>query len=264
MQLGAHLLELWRLRIGLIVCVLVALLAAAWSVDRIGLFPPSLKPRDLETAAASTRVLVDAPSSTVLDLSTDAYNFESLTNRALLVGNVMASEPVREYIGRRAKVSPDVLQVASPITPEFPRPLASSGKKSTRDILKSPDEYRLSIQVNPTAPVLDVYAQAPTAAAAEHLANGAVDGMKDYLRDLSEAQSVPLSRQVRLEQLGRAEGAVINKGVGVKVALLSFVLVFAAASVLLLFLSRVRQGWNAAARREAADGGLAVMAPENG
>jgi hypothetical protein len=264
MQLGAHLLELWRLRVGLIVCVLVALLAAAWSVDRIGLFPPSLKPRKLETAAASTRVLVDAPKSTVLDLSMDTYNFESLTNRALLVGNVMASEPVREYIGRRADVSPDILRVASPITPDFPRPLASSGKKSSRDILKSPDEYRLSIQVNPTAPVLDVYAQAPTAEAAEQLANGAVDGMKDYLRDLGTAQSVPLTRQVRLEQLGRAEGAVINEGVGLKVALLSFALVFAAACVLLLFLSRVRQGWSAAARREAGEGGLGVMAPKNG
>jgi hypothetical protein len=264
MQLGTHLLELWRLRIGLIVCVLVALLAAAWSVDRIGLFPPSLEPRKLETAAASTRVLVDAPKSTVLDLSTDTYNFQSLTNRALLVGNVMASEPVREYIGRRANVSPDVLQVASPITPDFPRALASSGKKSTGDILKSPDEYRLSIQVNPTAPVLDVYAQAPTVEAAAQLANGAVDGMKDYLRDLGTAQSVPLTRQVRLEQLGRAEGDVINKGVGLKVAVLSFVLVFAAASALLLFLLRVRQGWDAAARQEAAEGGLAVMAPKNG
>ena len=30
---------------------------------------------------------------------------------------------------------------------------ASSGKKSTRDILKTTDEYRLSIQVNPTAPM---------------------------------------------------------------------------------------------------------------
>jgi hypothetical protein len=250
MQLGRHLRELWRLRIGLVASVLLAVFAGLWSVGRVSLIPPSVQPRALETAAASTRVLVDAPRSTVLDLSVDTYNFQAITNRALLVGNVMASEPVQRYIGRRARVSPDVLQVASPVTPDFPRPLASSGKRSSRDILKSPDEYRLSIQVNPTAPVLDVYAEAPTAEAAELLANGAVDGMKDYLRDLGTTQGVPLERQVRLEQLGRAKGGVINQGVRVKLAVLSFLLVFAACSLTVLFIGRVRRGWAVEAERD--------------
>jgi hypothetical protein len=250
MQLGTHLRELWQLRIGLVASVVIALFAALWSVGQVGLFPPSVEPRALEIAAASTSVLVDTPKSTVLDLSVNTYDFRGFTNRSLLVGNIMASAPVRGYIARRAHVPADILQVASPVTPDFPRQLASSGEKHSSDILKSPDEYRLSIQANPTVPVVDVYAEAPTAEAAQQLANGAVDGMKDYLRDLGATQQVPAKEQIHLEQLGRAKGGVIDPGISLKVALLSFLLVFAACSVATLFLARVRRGWVAEAKRD--------------
>ena len=48
----------------------------------------------------------------------------------------------------------------------------------TTDILKRPNEYRLSIQANPTVPVLDIYAEAPDDAAAKKLASGAVSGLQ--------------------------------------------------------------------------------------
>jgi hypothetical protein len=179
-----------------------------------------------------------------------------MTNRAVLIGNVMASEPVREYIGRRAKIPAAQLQVASPVTPDFPRPLATSGKKSPSDILKSPNAYRLSIQANPTVPMLDIYAEAPTPELAEQLANGAVDGMQDYLNDLAVAQQVPAERRARLEQLGRAKGGVVNPGVRMKLGALSFFIVLAASSASVLAISRLRQGWNleSGPRPDAANG----------
>lgn len=253
MQLGRHLRELWQLRVGLVVSVLIATLAAVWSVGKVGLFPPSVKPRSLEMAAASTRALVDTPKSTVLDLKVSTGDFQAITNRALLVGNIMASTPVRRYIGRRAHLPPEILQVASPVTVDFPRAIASSGKRSTSDILKSPDSYRLSISANPTVPIVDVYAQAPTPEAAQQLANGAVDGMKDYLRDLGAAQRIPPEEQVHLEQLGRAKGDVIDRGISIKVAGLSFMLVFAVSSAMVLFLARVRRGWAIEAERDSGD-----------
>jgi hypothetical protein len=249
MQLGRHLRELWQFRLGLVACVLLASFAALWSVGKVGLFPPSVKLRSLEIAAASTSVLVDTPKSSVVDLSVNTYDFRAFTNRSLLVGNIMASAPVRGYIARRAHVPADILQVASPVTPDFPRQLASSGERKSSDLLKSPDQYRLSIQANPTVPVVDVYAEAPTAEAAQQLANGAVDGMKDYLRDLGGAQAIPAKEQIHLEQLGRAKGGVIDPGISAKVALLSFLLVFGASSVAALFLARVRQGWTTEAQR---------------
>jgi len=243
MQLGRHLRELWHNRLGLAAAVLLASLAALWSIGKVSLVPPGVKPRVVSMSAANTRVLVDAPDSVVLDLSVPTGNLQAMTNRGVLVGNVMASQPVRQYIGRRVNVDPNLLQIASPITPEFPRPLAVASRGSTRDILKMPDQLRLSIQANPTVPVLDIYAEAPTPELAEQLANGAVDGMKDYLRDLGNAEGVPAERRVKLTQLGRAKGGLINPGVRIKLAALTFVVVFVVSSISVLALSRVRQGW---------------------
>ena len=251
MELGRHLHELWRLRIGIAVSVALGLIGALLSVAKIGVIPPSLEARAHKTAAASTRVLVDTPKSSTLDLNVDVADITAAKNRALLVSNVMASAPVREYISRRARVPANVLQVASPVTPEWPRPLASNGnKKRTGDLLKSVDEYRLSLQSNPTVPVVTIDAQAPTPSAAQALANGAVDGMRDYLRDLGVKQGIPATQQVQLEQLGRAKGAGVNGGPNLSVALLSFMLVFAASSAAAVFIARVRKGWALAAARE--------------
>jgi hypothetical protein len=244
MQLGRHLHELWRLRIGLAISVSLGLIAALISVAHVGIFPPTVHPRTHELASAATRVLVDSPKSSTLDLGVSVNDIASATNRALLVANVMASAPVREYISRRAHVPADVLQVASPVTPDWPRPLASNGNaKHTTDLLKSVNEYRLSLQSNPTVPVVIVDAEAPTPAAAKALANGAVDGMRDYLRDLGVRQGIPKTQQVELEQLGRATGSVVDGGANFSVALLSFLIVFGTSSAAAVFFSRVRRGW---------------------
>jgi hypothetical protein len=247
MQLGKHLYELWRTRLGLILALVLGLSAALWSVKDVSLFPPGVQPRSLEMAAASTRIFVDSPKSSVLDLQMSTNDIQGATNRALLIANVMASAPVRQYIARRAHAPAEQLQIASPVTPRFPRPLTTSRTPKTGDIARSPDEYRLSLTANPTVPIVDVYAEAPTAEAAQQLANGAVDGMRDYVRDLGAKQQVPSAQQVTLEQLGRAKGGVIDKGVSIEVAGLSFLLVFAASSAAVLFISRVRRGWVAEA-----------------
>jgi hypothetical protein len=251
MRLGKHLRELWRLRAGVILCALLASFAAVSACFKIGLAPPGLTSRSLETATASTQVLVDTPTSSVLDLRQGTSEISAMTNRALLLGNIMASRPVRQFIGRRAGVPAEVIQAATPLTSEFPRPMAEAGnEKHTTDILRSTEQYRLSIRANPTVPIILVYAQAPTKEVAERLANGAVDGLRDYLGAVADAQQIGVPEQVRVEQLGRAHGAVINKGVGIQAGLLSFIFVFSVSGAALVFLSRVRRGWAVAKQAE--------------
>lgn len=246
MRLGMHLRELWRLKVGLGIALLVALIAATQILYGISLFPPGLERRSLDVATASTHVLVDTPRSTMIDLRQNVYEIQSLSQRAVILGNVMASPPVREYIGRRIGVAPERIGAAGPLTPDQPRAIeGTESEPHTSDILKRPDEYRLSIQANPTVPVLDIYAQAPDAEAAKDLANAAVDGLQDYLDAVAVERGTAAINQVELEQLGRARSGVINDGAGVTIALVVFALVFAVSSAAVVFVARVRRGWAA-------------------
>lgn len=251
MELGRHLAELWRIRHAVAGCLALALVAAVVVTHKVSLLPPKLSPRALEIASASTDVLVDTPTSVVLDLRQDLFDITSLTNRAVLLGNVMASPPVLDYIGRRAGVHPDAIRAVTPRTPNSPRPFVSPGnEKRSSDLLRSTAQYRLSIEANPTVPVLKIYSQAPTAKAAQELANASVDGLRDYLAQDAAARGVQRDNQVRLVQLGRADSAVINGGVRFDVALLTFLAVFTLAATAAIFLARVRRGFELAEREQ--------------
>ena len=109
MNFGARLRMLWTMRGWIVVCVLLAFLAAVWSVARISLAPPKVTSRSLEMATASTQVVSDTPRSILVDIRQDTYGLDALTNRAILLGNVMASPPVRTAIAARAGVPVAVL-----------------------------------------------------------------------------------------------------------------------------------------------------------
>src|SRR4051812_48635946 len=158
------------------------LLASVWSVEKISLAPPSLTPRSLEMATASTHVVIDTPKSTLLDLRQDTYSLDGLKNRAVLLGNVLASTSVQQSIANRAHVPAAILRVQAPLTREQPAPpVNSENARHTSDLLKSSDQYRLNIQANPTVPMLDIYAQTPTKESAEALANAAAQELQTYL-----------------------------------------------------------------------------------
>lgn len=242
---------LWRLRAGVAVSVAVGLLAAVWTVEQVRVFPPGLSPRALHIAAASTQVVVDTPRSALIDLRQDTYDFEALRNRAVLLGNVIASLPVRVEIARRAHVPLEAVRVAAPRTADFPRAvIGTRAERRTADILRSNNQFRLSIHANPTVPVLDIYAQAPDARSARALANAAVDGLRSRLTDIARSQETPDESRLRLTQLGRARGAVINGGIEWQAVLLVSSLAFGASLAAVVFVSRMRDGWRLAALLE--------------
>jgi hypothetical protein len=249
MRFGSYLRELWGHKPGLVLSGLIAAIATTQIAYGISLSPPGIESNSLNVASASTQVIVDTPKSSVVDPRTDSYTIESLSNRALIVGNVMASLPVRQYIARRAGIRADQIRAEPPLTPDQPRAMVDSAHAPhVSDILKRPDEYRLSIQADPMAPVLDIYAVAPSADEATKLADASVDGLRDYLGSVAAKGRTPKPDRVRLEQLGRASGGSINAGAGIQLAILTFLLVFAIACLGVLFLARARRGWEIARR----------------
>lgn len=256
MGIGIRLRTLWRLRLGVVLSLAVALLAAVWSVRDISLSPPSLTPRSLQIATASSHVVVDTPKSTLLDLRQDTYSLDGLKSRAVLLGNVIASAAVRQSIAAKVGVPVEALRIQPPLTQDQPAPpVDSENARHTGDILKTSSEYRLDIQANPTVPMLDVYAQTPDAASAAGLVNAAVDELRAYIGHLAAADRTPAESQIRLVQLGRANGVVVNPGVDWKVAVLVFVLVFAICSATVVFVARVRAGWRLAALADSGSSG---------
>lgn len=242
---------LWRLKLGVVASVALATVAAVLSVSTVSLAPPKLTARSWDMATASSHVVIDTPTSALVDLRQDTYSLESLTNRGALLGNVMASAPVRQAIAARAKVPIELLEIDAPLTPQQPRPPADEGTQpKTSDIAASTNQYRLAIQAAPSVPLLDFVAQAPTPQSAAALANAATAELKAYLARLAAKQQIPPREQIRVVELGRAEGTVINAGIHWQVALVAFVLTLGASFATLIFLARVRRGWELAARSE--------------
>ncbi len=228
--------------------VLVGLVAALYSVDHISLFPPGLSPKDVSIATAHTSLVVDTPDSVVLDLRQDASSFTSLQNRAILLGNVIAGGPVLDYMAAQVHVPDTAIQVLAPATPDQPLPRVVVGHdRSVKDIFRYANQYRVSVEASPTAPLLDIYTEAPTTTAAVALANGAVDGLKRYMSQLAVQTQITGKDQIRLTQLGRAEGAVTNPGANWQLAALAFLAGFWIAIGVLTVVGRLRRGWIAGA-----------------
>ena len=251
MGIGIRIRRLWRHKLGVGISLALALFAAIWSVDRISLLPPNLAPRSLEMATAATHVFVDTPDSVMTDLRQDTYSITGLTNRAVVLGNVIASTSVEAKIAQRAHVPAGLLRIQAPLTPQQAAlPVDSQNARHVSDIVKTNHQYRVQINANPTVPMLDIYAQTPTAQSAAALANAAVDELKTYLAGLATTQATPAKDQIRLRQLGRATGVVINPGVQIQVALLAFILTFLASCATVTFVARVRAGWRQEALSE--------------
>ena len=221
------------------IAAFVGLVAAALSTGTIGLFPPKVKSSDLQMAAASTHVLIDTGPTSIVHRRD--YPPTALAKRAELLGRVMTSPPVLARIARRSGVPADRIGAAARSTANVPLALSEPGSEQRADeIQRSRLPYRLEVQARETSPLLSIYSQAPSTAAAERLANAAVAGLRDHLRELGDRQGFGDYEPVRLRQLGTARGGVVNGGAPWAIALLTFGLAFTLSCAALLFVMRWR------------------------
>src|SRR5205823_2083752 len=136
MKLGFYLHEFWRFRLGFTISLILATVVSVSSAYSVTILPPGLHPRAIGMASASTRVLVDGPKSVLLNLGVSQGELEDMTQRALLLGNTMASLPVRSYIAHRAGVPVDFIKVTPPLTSAYPLPIAGDpqNQRKTTDL----------------------------------------------------------------------------------------------------------------------------------
>jgi O-antigen ligase len=220
----------------------VALLAAIASVTHVSLTPPSLGTRDLARGAATTRILVDLPEQERGHVS--APEFEAMSKRASLISSVLASPPVLHRIAAELGVDDNEVTAATEITEGVPLALIEPNEeKRANEILVSHDGYRLDIQANPTLPIIDVYAQAPTPAAAAELADAVGPAGNEYTDVMADRDHFPVGNRVELKQLGAAASAAISPTAPIEIFALTFIVVFGVAFGLLCGAAAIRQGW---------------------
>ena len=190
-------------------------------------------------AAASTHIFVDTPAPSVVDR--DDYPPTALIKRAELMGRVLTSAPVVERIGRRAGIAADEISTGARLTQSVPVVLTEPlSEERASQIAAEARPYRIEVQARQATPVLDVYTRAPSIAEAERLADAAVAGLDDYLDATAARQNV--QRGVRLRQLGPARGGIVNGGMPLAIAILTFLVTFAIVCGVLVALQRRVRG----------------------
>ena len=243
MEFALVLRELWGRKKLLIAGFLIALVAATLSVYRPD--GMSLKSRSLVYSAASTQVLVDQSSSV---LGNSSQVFDGPDARATVFANFMTSPAVLALIGEKAGIPGDQLYAAGPVNPNVPRVVQepTAGARNVQ-ITGENDPYRLTLNADPTMPIIDIYSQAPTTKQAIALANGAVSGLQEYLTNVENADNVRPSNRVEIHPLGTATGGPVDPAIRKSLAALVFLAVFVLWCVALLVGARFRANWLASA-----------------
>jgi hypothetical protein len=249
-------------------CFLIALVAAVASIDRVGLLPPSLTPRQIEIFGAATRVAVDKERPVISDSDATSYDYDTLSKRTVLLANLMASKPAIAYIARRARLDPHAISADAQDTSQVQHVLVEpDSERRARRIANQYKPYQLLLRPSPTLPTMDVFTQAPSVLEATRLADSVVPGMLDYLAALARRAGREPAKQLQLDQLGPSRGAVINGGAKVEIFGLTFVFAFVMACLLALAGSRVLRHLRAPAGARgvtgppAADGELLANSP---
>jgi hypothetical protein len=243
MEFALILRELSRRRLLLGVGVLIAAVAAIFSVYRLE--GSKLVSRSLQYSSASTEVLVDTPSSVLGNVS---QSFEQLSARATVYANFMVSPAVLKLIGEQAGISGEQIYAAGPIPPNEPRiVLEPTALKRNVQITGETKPYRLAFESQPSLPTIIINSQAPTTKQAVALANGAAVGLQKYVTALENTEKIRPHSRVRIRQLGSAHGAVVNGGVSKALATIVFVVVFLLWCGLVLAAARLRENWRASA-----------------
>jgi hypothetical protein len=247
-DLIAILRMLWLRRGFVGLTMLISLSVGVVVAYRVTISPLELESRQYTVGIAAARVLIDTPQSKVVDLGAAGADYSALGGRAALLANLMASGPVKAAIARRVGVSPDTFDAIPPVqegaAASRPPPTPTPGDDASALVL--------TIETETDVPIISFRSQAPDAAGAARLADGAVQGLRDYLGSIAAAQKVPQARQLVVTQLGRAGAGTEMRGRSRIYALIAALLVFSLMCAVAVVLPGIARRWSAIAADEEA------------
>ncbi len=222
----------------------IAALATVLNASTLSLAPPGLAAKQITQGAAVTHARVQLPAAA---RPATAIGFETQTKRANLIANVMATPPVLERVSRLIGIDLSSLSAETDLNISVPVAFTEpNNEHRANQLLTGGDPYRLDIQARTEGPLIDVYAQAPSAGQAAALANATVRATNLYLIGLANRQDNPVARPVVLNQLGPVRSGTIDPTAPLEIAALTFLTVFAISFGLLFLSIQVGRGWRRA------------------
>jgi hypothetical protein len=251
MEAVAILRQLWRRRLLVAVGLALALVIGIVMVYRVTLgFPPRFESRQYKVGIASAEVLVDSPSSQVVDLSGGkvATDVNTLTGRARLLANLMATSPLKDQIARRAGIDPRSLTASVP-TLNGPAPAPSPLTSGT----KSPRANILTVSFQEELPIITAAGQASNPETAARISSAAVSELGVYLTSVAANQKVPYASQLVISRLGPARSATVVRGPGRNLSVVAALVFFALWCAGIVVGSRLARDWRQAAADEELD-----------
>jgi hypothetical protein len=154
---------------------------------------PTLPTGQRSVAVATAGVLLDTPSSQPInhDAKHRAAAITSLSSRAQLLANLMASSPLKDQIARRAGIAPHSLIAITPTHGPRPSPRSNHFADEASLRARDPSARVLELSVNKLVPVITARAHAPTKATATAIANAALTELHLLLTSAATRDHVP-------------------------------------------------------------------------
>lgn len=239
MEIAYSLRRLWRRRLWVVVVLIVALVCSIALTEKVDVFPPALhSKKGLEGGAASISLLVDSPHSAIGNLNS---SLDPLVSRAALIALLTKSDSVRQQIVKRMGISPNALSatvtIPNPYSPSLP-PTLSAGARANA-LIGDTSPFQISTEPEISAPIVDIYAQAPTGKSAIALANATSGAVRHFVSHFQHEDAIPKLSRLKLRTLGEATGGDVNSGTGVLVAILAFIGIFILGCLGILAISRI-------------------------
>lgn len=243
--------RLWLARRAVTIAFVCSCLLGILIAFRVG-FPPSLTSRQYQVGVASASALVDTSKSTVADAN--AGDVLTLATRAALLGSLMANPPIKDDIARLAGIPANKLGATPPATvgpAVSPAPSVSNAPVSPSARLAN--TLTISIVQGGQLPIVQVDAQAPTAARAARLANASLEALVADVNSVASSDQVPALQRLIVRPLGPAASTLSARGIGPLYGLIGTVAAFFLACVGILGVPRVKAAWRTAAELEEVD-----------
>ena len=202
----------------------ISIFLGAFVAYRPGLPPES---RQYTVWLQSADILVDTADSQVVD--SKGPDFLGLAGRTSLLGNLIATKPLRTAIADTAGVDANTLVVVPPANTTAatsggvaltPTPVTTAASREVPDS----EATVLTVSTDASLPILRVTAQAPDAATASKLTTATSTELSQHLRTVGASEQIPAARKLVLRPLAAPNPAPATRGtprsMGILVAIL--------------------------------------------